>query len=571
MPASGGVRRSPGRPVAPPIGGLLGDIAHAVLGGLDWTVNVAGDFIMNLLGGLVKLLIPRSWIREGLSIIAWLVAVPDYSAQVTTPAGGRAYGFSGVNALRGLCTWLGLAIAPLSLLYATSRAWSGQGDHVAAPLTRVFVAAIGVLSYTWLWAQTVALTNQITKAILGVGAVTSGIQKMFELLIAGGALAGLPFIGLVLMGVGGAGLLALIFVKVLLVLVGALSYVTGPLMPGIAATERGDAVARAWFSLTAALFSLAPLWTLVFALSAVLISDAESAGAIIAGNSALGKLLGGVVIAMAAIAGFFLNIKITKALAAMVGGQLVAMLALLSSHGGGGGARGLLGAGGGRAGAGTGGAAGPGAGAASLRGFAAKVGGAAAGAAGALMPAGRAGAVLAGVGALAQGGLIGVGATLGGRGLTSAAGSRLGQAAGATRAGAVATRAARGARRGWNQNADAKTATPATASDPAATAPPAPGTPAGQPPGRTGEGSPGGPGGGPTGRASFKAAPGSSSTPLPDRRRERPAGGAAGPPVAPARAASDASSNETARNAFGRPAPKPTRAVRQRLTRGRKP
>jgi len=57
---------APGAGFAPPIGGLLGDIAHAVLGGVDWTVNVAGDFIMNLLGGLVKVLIPRSWIGEGL-------------------------------------------------------------------------------------------------------------------------------------------------------------------------------------------------------------------------------------------------------------------------------------------------------------------------------------------------------------------------------------------------------------------------------------------------------------------------------------------------------------------------
>ncbi|HEX8157212.1 MAG TPA: hypothetical protein VF526_07480, partial [Solirubrobacteraceae bacterium] len=291
--ASPAVAATPGALLAPPIGGLLGDIAHAVLGGVDWTVNVAGDFIMNLLGGLVRVLIPRSWIWEGLSIIAWLVAVPDYTAQVTSPGGGQAYGIAGVNALRGLCTWFGMAVAPLCLLFATSRAWSGQGDHVAAPLTRVFVAGVGVLSYTWLWAQLVALTNQITTAILGIGAVTIGIQKMIELLIAGGALAGLPFIGLVLMGVGAVGLLALIFVKVLLVLVGALSYVTGPLMPGIAATQRGDAIARAWLSLTGALFALGPLWALVFALSAVLINDAGSAGAILGGNSTLGKLLGG--------------------------------------------------------------------------------------------------------------------------------------------------------------------------------------------------------------------------------------------------------------------------------------
>ena len=56
-----------------------------MLGGVDWTVNVAGDFILNLLGGLVRDLIPRSWIDKGLDIMTWLVAVPDYTARVTTP------------------------------------------------------------------------------------------------------------------------------------------------------------------------------------------------------------------------------------------------------------------------------------------------------------------------------------------------------------------------------------------------------------------------------------------------------------------------------------------------------
>jgi hypothetical protein len=553
----------PGPPLSLPVDvrGLFGALKSLVLGGVDWTVDSAAAFVMNLLGGLVKVLIPRSWIREGLSIISWMVAVPDYTAQISTPGGGRTYGFAGVNALRGLCMWLGMAVAPLSLLYATSRAWSGQGDHVAAPLTRVFVAGVGVLSYTWLWAQSVALTNQITTAFLGVSAVTTGIQKMFELLIAGGALAGLPFIGLVLMGVGGVGLLALIFVKVLLVLVGALVYVTGPLMPGIAATQRGDAIARAWCSLTAALFALAPLWTLVFALSAVLINDAASAGAIIGGNSALGRLLGGVVIAMAAIAGFFLNIKLTKALAGIVGAQLSGLLAL-AGHGG---VRGLLG-GGGSARAGAGAGQGPaGVAAASLRGFGAKVAGGASGAAGALLPAGRGGAVLAGAGALAHGGLIGAGATLAGRGLQGAAASRVGQAAGATRAGAIATRAARGARRGWN--ATSATTPDRATPDLAATPTSAAATTGAQPQGRPG-------GGAPLAGASSQTAPRSSSTRVPGGPRDQPAGGSASagtPPTAPTSSPSPSDrSNDSARNAFGQAAKATrTQAFKQRLGRGR--
>jgi hypothetical protein len=43
--ASPAVAATPGESVAVPVfASLLGDIAHAVLGGVDWTVNVAGDF-----------------------------------------------------------------------------------------------------------------------------------------------------------------------------------------------------------------------------------------------------------------------------------------------------------------------------------------------------------------------------------------------------------------------------------------------------------------------------------------------------------------------------------------------
>ena len=433
------------------IGSFLGHLAGSVIGGVSWTVNLAGSFILNLIGGLVKLLIPRSWINQGLQILQWVVAVPDYTGKIAGPGGTHVYGFPGVNAMRGLYTWLGIAILPLTALYATSRAWSGQGDHVAMPLVRVVTVSIGVLSYTWLWGQAVALTNQITTAILGVSAVTAGIYKMFTLLVSGTVLIGLPLIGEFLLAAAAAGLLAMIFLKVVLILVGALVYAIGPLMIGLAPTERGHAIARAWASLAIALFAIGILWASVFALAAVLLNDASSGALLLGGSSSAGHLLSGVVIAMAAIAGFYANIKLTKAIVGIVAGQLSGVLAQV-------GGRGMHGLG--RAGAAPGATPSPaGGGAPSLRGFAAKLGGGLAGAAGAVVPGGRAGAILtAGAGAggaLARGGLIGAGGALAGRGLAGAARSNLGRAAGATRAGSVATRLARGGQRGWNAAAPA--------------------------------------------------------------------------------------------------------------------
>lgn len=549
------------------LGDLLGGLAHAVLGGVDWTVNVAGDFVLNLLGGIVEKLIPRSWIDKGLDILSWLVAVPDYTGRVTTPGGGHAYGFAGVNTMRGLYLWLGMAIAPLTLVYATSRSWSGQGDPPHVALSRVLVVAIALLNYTWLWSQAVAITNQITHAILAVNAVTDGIEKMFEVLVAGAALGGLPLIGLLVMGAGGLQLLALIFVKVALILVGALVYAIGPLMIGVVATDRGNAFGRAWLTIAGGLFVLPVLWASIFAIAAVLINDAAGGASVIGGTSTIGQILGGLLIAMAAIAAFWLNIKLTKGFAGLVGGQLAGLLALA-----GGGARALLGGGGrGASSAGAGGAgsaAGGGAGAAaSLRGFASKVGGAAAGAAGVFAPRdargqvalpGRTGAALAGAGALAGGGLIGVSGPLASRGVAAAAKTRAGQAVASSRAGSVATRAARGAQRGWTRAARSSTDMPTPtrqpdAPPPAADTPPipaAPTTPDTMAANGGGRGRQGG------GRPSRGETPTRPAAPTSAGASSRAAGAAAGPSSAD-------SANDAARAAFGQPqAAKLTRSAR---------
>jgi hypothetical protein len=552
------------------LGDLLGGLADTVLGGVDWTVNVAGDFVMNLLGGIVEKLIPRSWIHKGLDILSWLVAVPDYSGRVSSPGGDSSYGFAGVNAMRGLYLWLGMAIAPLSLVYATSRSWSGQGDPPHVPLTRVLIVAIALLNYTWLWSQAVAITNQITHAILGVSAVTSGIQKMFEVLIAGAALGGLPLIGLLIMGAGGLQLLALIFVKVTLILVGALVYAIGPLMIGLVATDRGNAFGRAWLTIAGGLFVLPVLWASIFAIAAVLINDAAGGASIIGGSSTVGEILGGLLIAMAAIAAFWLNIKLTKGFAGLVGGQLAGLLALA-----GGGARALLGgAGRGASSAAAGGAAGVAGGgaAASLRGFASKVGGAAAGAAGVFAPRdgrgqialpGRTGAALAGAGALARGGVIGVSGPLASKGVAAAAKTRAGQAVASSRAGSVATRAARGAQRGWTRAARSSTDTSTVTSapsPPAADTPPIPAAPI-APDTITANGGRRRPGGA---RPSRGETPSRSASASSGRSSSRDADSASRPSSAD-------SANDAARAAFGQPrAAKPTRSARHPFG-GRKP
>jgi hypothetical protein len=440
-PRAGALALSDPTGITDAIGDGLKGLAGVLVGGFNWTTDVAGKFIINTLGGLVDLLIPDSWADQSLSIMQWVVAVPNYAARLAGPDSAHSYAFAGINDLRDLFVWVGIALLPLSLTYASTRAIFGLGDHVALPVIRTLAIGAVLISYTWLWGQAAAISNQLTKAILGVQTVSDGLNKMFAFIVGGGALVGgLPLVGLLVTGGAGVALLAMIFVKVLMILVGAIVYVTGPVMIGVAPTERGAAAARAWLTLAIGLFVLPILWATVFAIAALLMNDSGGASAVIGTTSDLGRILGGLILGLAAIAGFWLNLKLTKFAAAILGGQVAGMLALATSGGHGASSA---------AGARVASSAREG-----LSSFANRVSGAARGAAAPLAGSGRVGAMLtnagAGAGALARGGLLGAGAGLARRGGGAAAASPNGPTLGATKAGALATRMARGGRAGWN-------------------------------------------------------------------------------------------------------------------------
>jgi hypothetical protein len=221
-------------PVLAPVGSALGGVFHLLgglaLGGLTWTVNVAGKFILNTLAGLIRLLIPASWAKDALGVMHWIVAVPDYAGTITTPTGHVTYGFAGINALRDLFMWVGAALLPLTLVYATSRAALGAGHSVTAPVIRVLTLAAVLLSYPWWWSQAAAAVNQVTQFVLALPPVSHGIDRLMQYAVGGVALGGWQLIDLFLMGAIGVALLGLIFLKVVIVLLGALLYAIGPLM-----------------------------------------------------------------------------------------------------------------------------------------------------------------------------------------------------------------------------------------------------------------------------------------------------------------------------------------------------
>jgi hypothetical protein len=421
-----------------PVGSALGGVFHlfggVVLGGLSWTVGVAGKFILNTLGGLIRLLIPASWAKDGLQVMHWIVAVPDYAGTITTPSGQVTYGFAGINALRDLFMWVGAALLPLTLVYATSRAALGAGHSVAAPVVRVIALAAVLVSYPWWWSQAAAAVNQITQFVLGLPPVSHGIYRLMQYAVGGVALGGWQLIDLFLMGAIGFALLGLIFLKVVIVLLGALLYAIGPLMIALVPTDGGIVIARAWASAALALLVVPLAWSTILAVGALLINDSSTAGPLIAGQGSIASLLGGLLLAFAGLASLWLCIRAAREAGSVLRGQLGGLLVLGRARGG---------ATASAAPALTRGAA------ESLRSFAGRIAGASGAALGAAGPPGQ--AVASGARAFAahsRHGLLGAGGAVIRTGALAAA---PGTAAlvGRSRAGAAAVRMARAGTASW--------------------------------------------------------------------------------------------------------------------------
>jgi len=299
----------------------------------------------------------------------------------------------------------------------------------------VAVAAV-IGSYPYWWAQATALSDQITNSILTIPEVSQGLYKLMDYAVGGVALGGWQLIDLGLMGAIALELLGLIFLKVVLILLGALLYATGPMTIGLVPTRAGSALARAWTSAVLTLLGIGVAWATLFAVGALLIGDAGTAGPLIAGHTSVGALLGGVLLAVAGAASLWICLRAAREAMGLLRMQLGGLLAL-SHRGSPGAAR----------------AAAPHSSAvSSMRRFGAKVGRAASGAAGELASAGAGGsAVVRGgraVGYVSRHGVIGTAAS-GGRAAAAAAGPHTAALVGRSRAGAVAVRMAKSGTAGW--------------------------------------------------------------------------------------------------------------------------
>jgi hypothetical protein len=311
-------------------GSIFGKIAGAVLGAFSWTTGVAAKFILVTLAALVRMLIPASWAHVPVAVFDWIVAIPNYAGSITSPTGQTSYGFAGVNAIREVFQWIGIALVPVTLTWSTSRAMLGADQPPAAPIIRLLAMAGVLVFYPWLWAQAAAVVDQITHLILSTRQVTAGIRQLMAYATEGVALGGWQLIDLALIGAIAAELLALVFVKVVVVLIGAILYAVGPLMIGVVATEAGAGITRAWAAAALTLLMVPVAWAAIFAVGAVLISDASTAGVLVGGSSTIEQILGGVIVAVAGVATLWLCLRASREASTLARGQLATITPALS-------------------------------------------------------------------------------------------------------------------------------------------------------------------------------------------------------------------------------------------------
>lgn len=308
------------------VGDGLGKVKDVVFGTFKMGAKEIGQLIGTIVVAILDMLVPDWVVDAGPKVIAWIVEIENWGR-----SGGQIY--SSINSLQGTLKWIGIT------LMTTGGTWSAlrvlAGNEAVEDVIRAWaIALFGILLFRWGWGQATQVTNSITEVVLIQPGVAKGLTGFVGVIGGGAALAAggglvLPIL-MILAAIVFVGLLA---AKTMLLIVGALVYVTGQFAFALRVWPAGHAILRAWWSLAAAVFAIPLAWTLIFAVGGVMISDAVRAGAggVIEMNA--GKVFQSWMLAIAAVMTIVVAIKAAQAIFAMA---KMAPLALVSSIGGGG-------------------------------------------------------------------------------------------------------------------------------------------------------------------------------------------------------------------------------------------
>ncbi|HUZ83081.1 MAG TPA: hypothetical protein VMU66_00190, partial [Gaiellales bacterium] len=203
----------------------VGDIVHAI--------------VSLFFGTLANALVPGFLRHATVSVIQHLVAVPDPAA------------WPNVGRLVGDMIYLSVSLLPVMLTVAVLRYWAvgfTGAAHPATALVRAVAAVGGLVLYPWGVRQLVGLVNVLTHAILGFPAVANGLGRIVGVMFGGALLTGVGGVfGAILVIVGVVFAAALYAAQVLVMLMFAVLFVTGPPLLALAVLPETAHLARTWF------------------------------------------------------------------------------------------------------------------------------------------------------------------------------------------------------------------------------------------------------------------------------------------------------------------------------------
>lgn len=259
--------------------------------------ELLNSVVNGLFGALLSALTPSFLKHADIHALEWLVALPNVADQSVWPT---------VAKLEEHMMWVAGALLPTTLIIATARDTALSLSFRASPsgaLLRVVGAVFWLAMYRFSFRFGVAFVNTLTHTMLSWPIVEQGLNRTVLVMFGGAAVfgAGGAFLGLL-------GLVALVFaiclfsLKVLILSVLAILYVSGPLFIALTPLPTIGYLARAWLLALVGVCLIPVGWCVVFSTAGAISLDVTNLG----GGAHIGSRVVG---AFAALVTFFIAFR----------------------------------------------------------------------------------------------------------------------------------------------------------------------------------------------------------------------------------------------------------------------
>jgi hypothetical protein len=253
--------------------------------------------VNGLFGALLSALTPGFLKHADIHALEWLVELPNVADASVWPT---------VSRLETYMMWVAGAILPTTLIIATAHDTALSLSFRANPsaaLLRFIGAVFWLVLYRFSFRYGVAFVDALTHTMLSWSIVAQGLDRTVLVMFGGSVLVGAGGVFLAVLG-----LVALVFaitlfaLKVLILMVLAILFVSGPLFIALTPLPVVDYLARGWLLALVGVCLIPVGWCIVFATAGAISLDVTNLG----GGAHIGSRIVG---AFAALATFYIAFR----------------------------------------------------------------------------------------------------------------------------------------------------------------------------------------------------------------------------------------------------------------------